>query len=146
MPRATRGVSLVNVFASDQPMLSNSAGSHNTTADTDRKIDAVSAATLVQARAECLELALHLGERARQLLTPRGVRRRFKLPAELGVREAQRFGTSHLFRVAIALRHRTPCSFFLPLVHAFLDAVLCVDEAFTCVCHLHLLVGLAADS
>lgn len=133
-------------------MLSNSAGSHNTTtAPTGGGIRGVTAdladllgrllgrLRLVRARAERLELPLELGERARQLLTPCRMRRRFKLPAELGEREAKRFGPSQLLRVTIALRHRAPSPFFVPLVHAFLNAILCVDKAFTCVSHLHLL-------
>ena len=85
---------LVKVFASVQPMLSNSAGSHNTiadiqTGDIQRQIwrnptaqacgEAADAECrgrlnrLVRTRAERLQLTLELGERARQLLAPCGM-------------------------------------------------------------------------
>jgi hypothetical protein len=96
-------------------------------------------ARLVQARAEGLQLTLEFGKRARQLLAPCSVCRGLKLPAELRVGQAERFRASQLFGIAIALRHRAARAFFLTLVHPLLNAVLCVDESFTCVCHLHLL-------
>jgi hypothetical protein len=97
-------------------------------------------ARLVRPSAERLKLALDLGERARKLLPSCGVCRGFELPAELGVSQTKRFGSPQLFGIAIALRHCPPRPLFFPLVHPFLYAVLCVDESFACVCHLHLLV------
>jgi hypothetical protein len=94
----------------------------------------------VRARSKRLKLTLELGKRARQLLAPCGVCRRLELTAEFRVRQAERFGAPQLLGVTIPLRHRASRALFFPLVHPFLDAVLCVDKSFTCVCHLHLLV------
>jgi hypothetical protein len=66
--------------------------------------------------------------------------RRFQLAAELCVRQPKRFGAPQLLRIAVALRHRATRTLFLALVHSLLNAVLCVDESFTCICHLHLLI------
>ena len=98
---------------------------------------------LVRTGAERLKLALELGKRARQLLASCGVCRGLQLPAELGIRQTKRLGPPQLLGIAVALRHRTPRPLFFPLVHPLLDAILRIDESFTCVCHLHLPVGVS---
>ena len=85
---------------------------------------------LVRARAERLELTLELGERARELLPACGMCRGLKLTAEFGVCQAERFCAPQLLWIANALRHRAPRPLFFPLIHPFLDAVLCVDKSF----------------
>ena len=82
---------------------------------------------LVRARAEGFELALELSKRTRELLAPRGMCGRLELPAELGIRKTERFRASHLLGIVSPLRHRAARPLFFPLVHAFLNPVLCVD-------------------
>jgi hypothetical protein len=94
----------------------------------------------VRAHSKRLKLTLELGKRARQLLAPCGMCCGLELTAEFRVRQAERFCAPQLLGVTIPLRHRASRALFFPLVHPFLDAVLCVDKSFTCVCHLHLLV------
>ena len=54
--------------------------------------------------------------------------------------QAERFGAPQLLGIGVTLRHGAARALFLPFIHPLLDAILCVDESFTCVCHLHLLV------
>jgi hypothetical protein len=118
---------LVKVFASDQPMLSNSADSHNDR----RTCTDKNGYGLVRTRAERCELALDLGERARELLAPCGVCRSLQLTAELGKGQTERFCAPQLLGIAIALWQCASRPLFFPLIHPLLYAVLCVDESFT---------------
>ena len=81
-------------------------------------------------RAELFQLTLDLRERARKLLPACGVCCSLKLAAVFGVCQSKRFCPPQLLGIAIALGHRAPCPLFFPLIHSFLDAVLCVDESF----------------
>ena len=80
-------------------------------------------------------LAVELGQRARELLLPCRMSRRFELAAQFRVRQPQRLGASEFFRVVLGLTACPPRALFLALVHPFLNAILCVDQSFTSICH-----------
>ena len=85
---------------------------------------------LVRAHAEHFQLTLDLRECARKLLLTCGMCRGLELTTEFGVGQSKRFCAPQLLGIAIALGHRSPSPLFFPLVHPFLDAVLCVDKSF----------------
>jgi hypothetical protein len=117
-------------------MLSKSAGSHNNPANcerfwgkwnVDRRWTIADRRSSVRPGAERFHLAVELFERMTQLLPTRGVGGRLELPAELGVGQPERFGTSQPFGIVVGLGACTPRALLFPLVHALLNAVLRVD-------------------
>ena len=85
---------------------------------------------LVWAHAEHVQLTLDLRECARKLLPACGMCRGLKLTADFGEGQSKRFCPPQLLGIAIAFRHRSASPLFFPLVHPFLDAILCVDKSF----------------
>ena len=151
---------LVKVFASVQPMLSNSAGSHNTIADIQSATfsdksggvrPAVRAARRQTRSAAAAEpssadarRAPSVDARARRARSTTAGAVRYvtwlRADGSARCRPGGAIRRASTVRVVIALRHRAARALFLPFIHPLLDAILCVDKSFTCVCHLHLLV------
>jgi hypothetical protein len=96
---------------------------------------------LMWTRAELFQLPLEFRKGAGELLAACGMCGGLKLTTQFGIGETQRFSAPQLLGIAVAFRCSAPCPLFFSLIHAFLDAILCVDESFACVSHLHLLVN-----
>ena len=77
--------------------------------------------------AQRCDLPFELGQRVRQLLPARVVSGRLKLPAELGVRQPERFDMPDLLGITVGLVARAARALLFAFVHAFLNPVLRVD-------------------
>ncbi len=81
------------------------------------------------------EPLVYLGDRKLDLLLPYRMFGSFGLALKVRLRQSKRFELAHLFGIDLRAAAGAPAALGFALLHLFLDARFCVDEAFSGITH-----------